>query len=703
VRALALLITLQVATGCAHYKLIDDGELNERALRKMERETAYARGLPFKRPVRGEVLHAEEVEAYFEKRFSGSDAWYDLQTKVAHKLGILPGHVHLRDLYKKSYAKNAAALYERKDGGRMLLFPDAFPGLVRLPLEVINYATATDWLDELVVSHELVHALQDQHFDLNKVLPGSLYAENEDAALAHKSIVESEANLISYAYAFRFDMDSWAQRNLLVEYLLGTSWMTVGLALLANRRSPSFYTKILTLQYFHGMRFLQQTANRGGGFDAVTRAYLAGLPESTEQVLWPEKFTSAGYDPPIKLAPLAGDALSTWTMLDDNTFGELSLRTLLELHMGGGEARRTARGWGGDRWSVHERDGRVLLVWRTLWDDDQEAAEFERAYREVLKGKYPDRVARRVIERGAKPRGEPRGAWQLWRVSPSVVDGEVVARGVPTTKPELVALRREGDRVLVLEGLAPDDWLAVAEDAWAATRPGTGARAAPRLDVQARQPPLRRPDRGLERAFLAGHHELEARFGVGWRPDGPERTSRETHFRWGFRPHLEVSLPLSLSASGRAGPLLGVVSIGTPTFSGRGPFGVSGTGAFLVDGWLGVAAQVRAEGDIVPGLTPVPGALFLTTAGALYLRAWDRVLLAGGVAWERAGLTADPTFTPIDTLVLGAVTTRGFVDQPTIELRLVDGLHAYGATRVVFSRGGALLDQRHTLGLLLYF
>ena len=65
-RALSFLLVLSVAlptaSGCAHYKLLDGDELNEHALRRMERETAYARGLAFKRPVGGAVLDGEEVE-----------------------------------------------------------------------------------------------------------------------------------------------------------------------------------------------------------------------------------------------------------------------------------------------------------------------------------------------------------------------------------------------------------------------------------------------------------------------------------------------------------------------------------------------------------------------------------------------------------------------------------------------------------------
>src|SRR5690606_9847788 len=117
---------------------VDDGEPNGPAMRRLQRETAKARGLPFRYDVEARVLDDDEVQAYFEERFSGSPAYFEAQTKVAHKLGVLPGHVHLADLYKRSYSRNAAALYESDGDGRMLLFADAFPLLVRWPLEALN-------------------------------------------------------------------------------------------------------------------------------------------------------------------------------------------------------------------------------------------------------------------------------------------------------------------------------------------------------------------------------------------------------------------------------------------------------------------------------------------------------------------------------------------------------------------------------------
>jgi hypothetical protein len=689
-----------LASGCAHYKLIDDeGEPNRAALARMERKVEDVRGLAFRHPVAADALDDEEVRAYFEARFSGPSPWLDRQTKVAHKLGILPGHIHLRDLYKTSYSTNAAALYERAGEGRMLLFPEAFPSLLRVPLGVINFVTATDWLNELVVSHELMHALQDQHFELEKVLPGRLYATNEDQALARKSVVESEANLVSYAYVFRMDLDSWAQRNLLSEYLLATSGMSLGLALLANRRSPSFYTRILTLQYFHGMRFLSQTANAGGDFSAVTRAYGGGLPESTEQLLWPEKFAPAAYDPPLQLVSLEDDSLEGWARIDENTFGELSLRTLLDLFNPRGDAVEAARGWGGDRYDVFERDDRVLLAWRLLFDSDDDATEFERAYKNALKGKYPGRASRRVP-------GLDDDGWQLWRMKEARNDkGQLIRPGVPTSKSELVALRREGTRVVLLEGLDPATWRRDADAVWSRAEAVTPERppSSPLAQGEAVTAPRpQREDRGLERSLFLGHHEMEARMGIGARrvPAG-WHDLRETHIRWGIRPHVEVSVPLALRLGGRRGPLFHSVSLGVPgPYGGGGTLALQVTGAAFAGSWGALVLQARTQMD-PPGLSRTP---WLSIGGAVSaaLQPFAGVRLSGGALVEQSGTL--PTSAPFRGLTLGSVARRGMLEVPLVELQILDGLHAYLASRVTLDpASGVVVEERHSGGLLLYF
>src|SRR5690606_19264618 len=102
---------------------------------------------------------------------------------------------------------------------------------------------------------------------------------------------------------------------------------------------------------------------------------------------------------------------------------------------------------------------------------------------------------------------------------------------------------------------------------------------------------------------------MEARLGLeATVREGRTSLSRLSHVRWGFRPNLELSMPLALSVSARAGPLLSVVSGGAPgVLEDEGLFALSVTEAFLYDvsdgAQFAFALQVRAQADI-PGLFP---------------------------------------------------------------------------------------------------
>jgi hypothetical protein len=695
VRALVLPCLL-LATSCAH-EVVRGGELNLPAVNAIAEDTARTRGLEIREPIVAHGLRKQQVREYFERRYSGEMPWLETDTKVAHKLGILPGHIHLRDLYKRSYTRNAAALYERAwchdddddpetacapIPGRMLIFTELFPRFLTWPVDLMGAATGTDWSYGLITSHELAHALQDQHFGLGEVVPGKLYLEDEDTALARKSVIESEANIVSYAYLFGLDLQAPGQRNLLIEYLLSTRWLSEGLALVANRKSPSFYTKVLTAQYFDGMRFVQRTANAGGGYHALDLAYRTALPESTEQILHPEKLFGPGYDPPKRFAPTDKDLLPGWTWLATDTFGELRLRALLEEPVGRLRAARAARGWGGDRYEVFERAGRVLLAWRLTFDTPEDAVELHSAWRAALHARYPGRLARRAGV--LVPDG-----WTLLRVEPG---GE----GVPTTEVEYIAMRRVGARVLILEGLDPRSWWADAEVVWRATVPDSP----PKSRAAVIPPPApQRADDGLARSFFLPRRTLEMR--AGWTLHQGDRRPggfRGLEMRWGLRPNLELSFPFVLSV--RHADALGftVVSAGLPSRAHvRGDKALSVTRVFA-SRQLGLALQLRAEAN-TSGL--VPESVHLAGAAALPLRPFRWLQLTPGASVSLEGEVLGGA--PATSFTLGAPLLRGLQRQPLVEVQLIDALHLFETSVIELDAQLQLVRQSHVAGVLLYF
>lgn len=224
--------------------------------------------------------------------------------------------------------------------------------------------------DELAVVRALAHALQDQHFDLETLAP---CRPTTDATRALKALVEGDAILTTARYA-EPEADQ-EQMNQLAE-------------MAADAEEPSYapliddplFQRLRLFPYREGAR-LANALYEEGGWEAVNRAY-ARPPCSTEQVLHPEKYLA---DEPVQqvtlpdLGPTLGE---DWTLVRQDTLGELLLGLHLEAYLENDDAAwEAAEGWAGDvlaQWQ--DKGGRSVVAWRIAWDDLDEAENFEEAY-----------------------------------------------------------------------------------------------------------------------------------------------------------------------------------------------------------------------------------------------------------------------------------------------------------------------------------
>jgi hypothetical protein len=104
-------------------------------------------------------------------------------------------------------------------------------------------------------------------------------------------------------------------------------------------------------------------------------------PESTEQVLHPEKYFAG--ESPRRVRPSV-PAPPGSRLVSEGVLGELLLRTLVE--EGGGPA---TEGWAGDSWRLWDVRGRTALAWRSEWETPRDAAEFHAALRARLARRGP--------------------------------------------------------------------------------------------------------------------------------------------------------------------------------------------------------------------------------------------------------------------------------------------------------------------------
>jgi hypothetical protein len=333
-------------------------------------------------------------------------------SKLAVAGGMLPEGTDLASLAVTFTAATAGATYSPLDKQVILLAEDAKRGALA---------------DQSLLTHEFVHALQDQHFDLLKTLLARPF--NFDRTEALFALVEGDA--MNVERRMEAGEKEWSRRTL-DEIARHEDERFAPYRAQIGALFPPLLTETFIFRYRDGARFVEamRRARPAASVDDIFRR----PPASSEQVLHPEKYL-AGEAPREVDANAEGFREDGWEALASTPLGEIGVRGLLLAGVEDAEARKAAAGWGGDRAFVFGRAGRgpaQLFVWQTVWDGREDAREFFRAYNTLLR-----RGRGAAQADGAAAYGGEEAA--LWR------EGDLST-----------LVRLEGDTVLVLRGAEAD-------------------------------------------------------------------------------------------------------------------------------------------------------------------------------------------------------------------------------------------------------
>lgn len=226
---------------------------------------------------------------------------------------------------------------------------------------------------ELVLAHEIDHALQDQTFDLQKLT--DLPTTEGDAARARQAVIEGDgvALMIELALSRQKVDPPWDNPNVATEVVRAMTGPTGD----SLDRAPLAIREWMLFPYRDGFGFVAALLQRDGW--SRVDAALRKPPRSTEQILHPEKYASDEKPIAVKLAPPA--SLATYPMIHSTMWGELGFSLFLQSHgMPADAAALAAAGWGGDRVLVLAREGdadpaHAIGLARLEWDDEADAIE----------------------------------------------------------------------------------------------------------------------------------------------------------------------------------------------------------------------------------------------------------------------------------------------------------------------------------------
>lgn len=377
----------------------------------LRNELVAIRGLPFERAVPRAPQPLEEFRKHADAHLALllSDAAPRDVERGLRRLGLLPAGADLRRDTAEALLAQGVAYYDATADQLFLHAADPTPDML-----------------EHALAHELVHALQDQHLELETFQASARTPagepRNQDRALGVLAVAEGDASHVFMIWNVRRMVDRPERAPGMAQLGLGELARFPVAKIMHLMRSPSsglgeehpagraasgmgalprYVTAPLLRTRFSGALLVANRFERSG-WDGVKRLY-AEPPESTEQFLHPEKFEGRRDRPtPLTLPALPGIEDEGFRRIDAAVHGELYLRILLLEHgLAAPIARAATAGWDGDTYAAYGRGKNdTAIVLATTWDTEEDAREFDLAYRTILPAKYPGFALEEIIGNG---------------------------------------------------------------------------------------------------------------------------------------------------------------------------------------------------------------------------------------------------------------------------------------------------------------
>lgn len=329
-------------------------------LAQIEEQVQAIRGLRKKTDVPLRFLDKESLRTYFVDTFQRDYLPIERESdqKLLVTLGLMNPSEDLVQLLVELLQEQVIGVYNEDVKTMYVVAGTASFG----PEEKVTFA------------HEFVHALQDQYYDLATLAPK--HPENDDRSLAIHALIEGDAVLSQRLWV----TDNLSQPE--IEALANSGGDTSKLD-----QAPAIVRTELLFPYTDGFAFVRQAYVRAGSYAGVDDVF-SNPPDSTEQVLHPDKYRAREQPVPVALPDLAAQLGPGWRLVDANTLGELDTRALLEQFGDRRVAQRAAAGWGGDRWALLEKDSRQAVVLKSTWDTENDAREFFDTFGQGLKNRF---------------------------------------------------------------------------------------------------------------------------------------------------------------------------------------------------------------------------------------------------------------------------------------------------------------------------
>jgi hypothetical protein len=368
-------------------------------------------GLPVKSSVKRQLTSRAEVESYLKEKFDEDESNRRLQRGeiVLKKFGLLDRDFDLKPFLLALLKEQIEAYYDSKSKTVNLL----------------------DWVSleeqKPVLAHELTHALQDQHVDLEKwsdQTPADVstnYREDVDHLAkdewdtAREAVAEGQATAVMMDNMLKPMGKSLVKDPEIVEFIKQGMSGSDNSPVMA--RAPLLLSESLLFPYREGLSF-EQNLWIDQGQNAAFAGALDRPPSSTWEIINPREFEKAKI-PVVPLLPDIHPLLDKqYKPYDIGQVGELDLHILAQLFGGDNAARDLSPMWdGGIYWAGQQRIATpaelattksIAFFYLSSWKSPASAEAFSKLYADSLGRKYSGLRRDENAARSA-PAGAPNG------------------------------------------------------------------------------------------------------------------------------------------------------------------------------------------------------------------------------------------------------------------------------------------------------
>lgn len=382
-------------------------------------------GLPVKSQVKRQLTTRTAVEKYLKEKFEDDEDSKRMQRSeiVLKKFGLLDRDFDLKPFLLTLLKEQIAAYYDPKDK----------------TVNLLDWVSVDD--QKPVLAHELTHALQDQHVNLDKwgdqtppdvshdFAQDSEHLAKDEIDTARDAVTEGQATAVMVDDILKPMGRSLVKDPEVVDVFRQKMTGSDDSPVLA--RAPLLLSESLLFPYREGLSF-EQDLWMDRGQEAAFKGALDRPPSSTWEIMNPREYEQ-GHVPSVPYLPNIHPLVDRqYRPYDIGQVGELDVHILTNLFGGERAAKDLTPAWdGGIYWAGQRVNATaaeqgttksIAFFYLSAWKNSKSAEAFASLYAEELGRKYSGLKLETTAEKDADlPEGTTEKVW-------STDEGPVVIR-----------------------------------------------------------------------------------------------------------------------------------------------------------------------------------------------------------------------------------------------------------------------------------